>query len=51
MAARWNGDRHKAYAKEVRDAIEKAGKRSKSTWDYLNQNYDTTFGRRNQVKK
>ena len=42
---------HKAHAKEVREAIERAGKRSKSTWDYLNQNYDAIFGEPNQVKK
>jgi hypothetical protein len=42
---------HKAHAKEVREAIEKAGTQSKRTWDYLNDNYETLFGSKNQVAK
>lgn len=38
-------------AKEVRDAIEKAGKQSKRPWDYFNENSETLFGSKNQVAK
>lgn len=39
------------HEKEVRDDINKAVQRSKDTWEYVNRNYETIFGEKNQVKK
>lgn len=41
----------KAHGKEVRERIGKTNEAAKKTWDYININYETIFGEKNQVKK
>ena len=49
-ATEWEALR-KQHEQEVRDGIKRAGQRSKAVWDYLDENYETIFGEKNQVKK
>jgi hypothetical protein len=41
----------KEHEQEVRQRIEGARKHSKDLWNYINGNYETIFGEKNQVKK
>jgi hypothetical protein len=41
----------KEHEQKVRQRIEGARKHSKDLWNYINTNYETIFGEKNQVKK
>jgi hypothetical protein len=41
----------KEHEQEVRHAIRNVGERSQELWEYINTNFQTIFGDKNQVKK
>ncbi len=41
----------KEHEQEIRDGIKKVSENSGNLWRYINENYDTIFGEKNQVKR